>query len=267
MKVYLTEDVAQLILQSKEEEVEVTLDLGKTSARVGRKILLKMPLEKVTGDFIYLWDGRELFKIAIAAEHYYKLRMLKGAPVLEIDGVRMQILHGFSSPLVHPKKMAHKLGIAEGESVLDTCTGLGYAAIAAAEKGAHVKTVENDANVVEIAKANPWSRALFENKGIEAQNGDVFETVKTFEQESFDKIMHDPPRFSKGGGLYSEEFYRQLLRVAKKGARLFHYVGNPGRGKGRRLWKEIAQRLEKAGWKHISHDAGLQGLFAEKKHI
>ncbi len=85
MKAYLTRETAEKILANQEEIMRISLDLGRTSERVKRKELLKIPLDKVEEGFVYLWNGRHLFKVAIAAEHYYKLSMRNGVSMLEID--------------------------------------------------------------------------------------------------------------------------------------------------------------------------------------
>lgn len=112
--------------------------------------------------------------------------------------------------------------------VLDTCMGLGYTAIAASKLAGFVITCEKDENVIEIAKLNPWSEGLFNNKKISILKTDVSEEIKVFKSNMFDAIIHDPPRLSLASELYSSEFYRQLFRVLNDGGRLYHYTGNPG---------------------------------------
>ncbi|MDQ6660672.1 MAG: spermine synthase, partial [Chloroflexota bacterium] len=78
----------------------------------------------------------------------------------------------------------------------------------------------------EIARLNPWSQGLFNNPKIQQIMGDTFEVVQGFEDESFSRIIHDPPVFSLAGELYSGAFYQQLYRILKRGGRLFHYIGD-----------------------------------------
>ena len=56
--------------------------------------------------------------------------------------------------------------------------------------------------------------------------------------------------------MYGIEFYSDLIRVMKKGGVLFHYVGSVGKGKGRRIDKEVSARLKEAGFKKIRYIAG-----------
>lgn len=262
--IYLTESLAKEVLTGKRDEIEVSLDLGRSRKKVKRKLLLGIQLEKVSGDFVYLWDGKALFKAAIARKHYYRLRMMSGFPVLEIDGLRMQLVKEFKNPMEYSKLVALKLGIGPGQKVLDTCAGLGYTAIAAAAKGAEVETFEKDPNVIEIAKINPWSAELFADKRIKFHEGDAFSGIRQMAGKRFDRILHDPPRFSLAEELYSPGFYRELFRVAAEGARLFHYVGSIGKMRGRHFENGVAERLAEAGWKKIRRDVKLQGLFALK---
>jgi len=104
--------------------------------------------------------------------------------------------------------------------VLDTATGLGYTAIEAARTAEHVITIELDPAALEMARANPWSQALFTAPNIKQRIGDAFDVVETLKDETFHRIIHDPPAFSLAGHLYSTDFYRELYRVLRPGRRL-----------------------------------------------
>jgi len=190
--------------------------------------------------------------IAFYDERYYKLEPIKNsAPTLEIDGIRMHRTK-MLSPLEDAENKIILAGIQTNDEVLDICTGLGYTAISAMDVGARVTTIEKDPNVIEIAKYNPYSRILFEGRGkneIKLIMNDASKEVKSFDDESFDVILHDPPRFSLAGELYSEEFYRNLYRILRKGGRLLHYVGNPGsKYRGKDFVKGVQNRLMNAGF-------------------
>jgi predicted methyltransferase len=131
--------------------------------------------------------------------------------------------------------------------VLDTTTGLGYTAIQASDTADEV--IELDPAVLEIARLNPWSRALFNRPNITQMVGDSFEVIETFEDHTFTRIIHDPPTFSLAGELYSEAFYGQLFRVLKRGGRMFHYIGDLDSQHGRRVSKGAIQRLKVVGFR------------------
>jgi uncharacterized protein len=149
-------------------------------------------------------------------------------------------------------------------SVLDTATGLGYTAIEAAKTAEQVITIELDPGAQEIARLNPWSRDLFNNPKIKQIMGDAFEVVATFEDNSFERIIHDPPVFSLAGELYSGTFYRQLYRVLKRGGRLFHYIGNLESKSSGTVTKGALKRLQEAGFTRVVRKPEAFGVVAYK---
>lgn len=148
--------------------------------------------------------------------------------------------------------------------VLDTATGLGYTAIAAARTAEQVITIELDPGAQAIARLNPWSRDLFDNPRIKQLMGDAFDVVPTFADESFDRIIHDPPVFSLAGELYSSVFYRQLYRVLRRGGRLFHYIGNLESKSSGTVARGALKRLQEAGFTRVVRKPEAFGVVAYK---
>jgi predicted methyltransferase len=148
--------------------------------------------------------------------------------------------------------------------VLDTTTGLGYTAIEASKTASEVITVELDPAVLEIARLNPWSRALFDSPNITQLVGDSAEVVHEFHDGYFTRVIHDPPTFSLAGELYSQAFYRQLYRVLKRGGRLFHYIGDLDSKLGSRVMKGAVRRLQDAGFQTVRRVPAAFGLAAYK---
>lgn len=148
--------------------------------------------------------------------------------------------------------------------VLDTTTGLGYTAIEAAKTARHVTTIEIDQTVLDVARLNPWSQALFNQPRITQLLGDSYEVVENMADEQFDLIVHDPPSLSLAGELYSGEFYCRLYRILLPGGRLFHYLGNPASKQGRTVTHGAIRRLKAAGFTRLIDKPAAFGVVAHK---
>ncbi len=266
-------------LKSGKNRVAITLDIGKTRIEASIRgshletswvsIPLSMLLEaEVKPDTVYMvtQEGlKPLVRYDDTTSSFYKLRHvgLGKAPTLEINGIHMHRIHG-TDPWSDTLAKVRALGKLNRAVVLDTCTGLGYTAIAAARRGASlVITVEKDPNVIELASYNPWSADL-ELNNVVTLLGDSTEVVKHFEDETFTHIIHDPPRFNVAGELYSEEYYRELYRVLKRGGKLFHYTGEPGKHSNISILKGVKNRLIAAGFDRVSWVPEAQGFIAIK---
>jgi len=204
----------------------------------------------------------EVVPIEIRDSYYYKLMLPEGTkyPTLEINGIHMHRIKDVD-PMSDTIAKVRTLGKISGMKVLDTCTGLGYTAILAYRKGATVMTIEKDPNVLSLAEVNPWSHDL---EKIIIVLADSSKIVKKLPSSYFDAVIHDPPRFSLAGELYSQEFYFELSRVLRKGGKLYHYTGMPhAKYRGKSTVKGISNRLSKAGFK-VKYDKRAQGFIAVK---
>ena len=184
-----------------------------------------------------------------------------GAPTMMAAGFPMHRIKGID-PMRDTELKVKAISPVFGEA-LDTCTGLGYTAIAMARTASKVMTIELDPAVHEICRRNPWSQELFTNPRIERVIGDAFEVVAGMPDESFARIVHDPPTMQLAGELYSGEMYRNLYRVLKRGGRMFHYVGDLNSAFGRSVAKGAARRLEEAGFR-VTRRQEAFGLAAVK---
>ena len=94
--------------------------------------------------------------------------------------------------------------------------------------------------------------------------GDVYDEIETFQDQAFDRIIHDPPAFNLAGDLYSGAFYRELFRVLRRRGRLFHYIGDLESKSGRVVSRGAVRRLQEAGFTRIVRRPEALGLVAYK---
>ncbi len=263
--------------QKRQNSVETSPDLGLSKVMVaitpegvvfpGGERAGWQNLEKIRKSEVncFLVEDNTVKSIQVFSEYTNRVCSLmptKGAPSMLIAGFVMHRIKDIDPMQDTLKKIASITPVVG--RVLDTATGLGYTAIEAAKTAEQVVTIELDPGAQEIARLNPWSQALFDNPKIVQIMGDAYEVVQTFEDESFARIIHDPPTFSLAGDLYSGAFYRQLYRILKRGGRLFHYIGDPNSKASGGVTKGALRRLQEAGFARVVRRPGAFGVVAYK---
>ncbi len=246
-------------------EAEVSFDLELSTIRVKLEgSTVKLPagalnfhaLPEIKPGEVWILEGNLLRKACCFANgKFYKLVDVgQGAPTLEISGIHMHRVKDVD-PWRDAADKVGKAGVRDGTRVLDVGTGLGYTAIWSMKRGGEVLTIEVDRNVLEMAEENPWSRELC-SANISIVLGDAAEVVYQLDEEAFDVILNDPPRFALAGELYSLGFYRQLFRLLKPRGRLYHYVGEPGRSRRKRVLSGVIRRLREVGFERCAVGKG-----------
>ena len=177
-----------------------------------------------------------------------------------VSGIPMHRVKG-TTPDRDTQEKLKSAGIPQGVA-LDTCTGLGYTAIAAARTASQVLTIELEPAVLQLARLNPWSAQLFNNPRIEQRLGDSSQILEQLAEGAFSWVLHDPPALALAGDLYGIEFYRQLFRLLRPGGRLFHYIGDPNSSSGARVTRGVVQRLSQVGFHHIQRRPQAFGVVA-----
>ncbi|CAM9531443.1 unnamed protein product [Chrysoparadoxa australica] len=152
--------------------------------------------------------------------------------------------------------------------VLDTCTGLGYTAIAASKLPGvtEVTTVELDDVSLTMCSHNPWSLDLFESEKISSLQGDCCKVVHSFPSGYFSAVIHDPPAraLCKTTDMYGQGFYEELYRVCKPNGTIFHYIGNSESKEAGRLFRGVMDRLGQAGFVGLKRDKDAFGVVGVK---
>lgn len=272
----LTRPTAQALLAARDAgtgEWSGSLDLGRSNGHVSLEPDAwqwrdqRYPYPPTLKDrTIYYWDDDEFAPVSRYAGSLIKLVPTEwGAPTFEIDGIKM-LPTAKESPVADARR---KVALVEphGKVVLDTCGGLGYFAACCLEAGAaRIHSFEKNADVLWLRTLNPWSPdpdAPASGGRLQLAHADVSQAIAQIADASVDALLHDPPRFGIAGELYSQAFYDQLARVLRKGGRLFHYTGSPNKlTSGRDVPREVAKRLEKAGFKA---QLALDGVLATRR--
>ena len=213
---------------------------------------------------IYWWEGEGFEPVSRYAGSLIKLVPTEwDAPTFEIDGIKM-LPTSKESPIDDARRKVALVQPA-GKRVLDTCGGLGYFAACCLDAGvASIRSFEKNEDVLWLRTLNPWSPDPEASDGrLQLAHGDVSHAIETLPDAGFDAVLHDPPRFGIAGELYSQVFYDQLARVLVRGGRLFHYTGSPNKlTSGRDVPREVAKRLEKAGFRA---ELALDGVLASRR--
>lgn len=262
-------------IQRRKNQIEISVDLNQSTqmfplnessilfdAENSLSIDQLQTIEKKENRVFKLQQGH-LKILEYWSEGYYKLVPTSGAPTVEINGVKMHRSKEID-PFIDAKEKAQEV-VKVNDCVLDTCSGLGYTAIWAVRLGASdVTTIEFNETMLKIRSDNPWSSEFFLPK-IKLLEGDAGAIIKKLKSESFDSVLHDPPRLSMAGHLYGDEFYSELYRILKKNGRLFHYTGNPHRARhGNTFLLNVAKRLKTAGFRRVIPKEHLLGVKAVK---
>jgi predicted methyltransferase len=270
----VTLDVHDALLRARKQgktSVECSLDLGRSRTTVlvhaddwgldgERYPYLELCKERT----IYFWEGAAFQPVARYSGGLIKLVPTEwGPPTFEIDGIKM-----LPTARVSPYEDARrKVQLVEprGKKILDTCGGLGYFASWCLREGAReVRSYEKNPDVLWLRSLNPWSPEAGEHDArLTLENADIAQRIADLATESFDAVLHDPPRFGIAGELYSQAFYDELARVLRRGGRLFHYTGTPNKlTSGRDVPNEVAVRLRRAGF---ATELRLDGVLATKQ--
>lgn len=235
-------------------QVDVTLDAH--GIRAASSLTLAWPsLEQVaaTDSVCFAIDDGSVSPLRVfseAADRTFQLWPTPTSPALLISGFLMHRIRDVA-PDEGAARMVRALGKLHGR-VLDTTTGLGYAAIAAARSATEVVTIEVEPTVRELARENPWSRELFESPKLKLLDGDSSQLVPSLEPGSFSAIIHDPPAINLAGELYSGAFYGALLRALTRNGKLFHYIGDANSASGGRTTRGVVKRLQDAGFSRVT---------------
>ena len=258
-------------MRAGKTQVETSLDLGLGTAVLpltpthitlpDEQILTAAQLEDMLANELacYRVENSDIEKIQYFSEtlnRYYSLMPTIGAPTMLISGLSM---HRIKDTLEKIKAVVPVTG-----RVLDTTMGLGYTAIAAAKTAEHVTTIELDPTVTEVCRSNPWSQDLFTRPNITRLIGDAFDRIEEFDDESFSRIIHDPPMFKLAGHLYSADFYHELHRALKAKGRVFHYIGDPKSKTGGTVTRGVVRRLHEVGFRSVKPWPRAFGVIAYK---
>ncbi len=247
-------------------QTHVALDANGVALPDGQRLSWEV-IERIAGDenscfLVRESAARKIQSFSQETQRYYSLYPTALAPTMLLSGLPMHRIKDTDPH--HDTLLKIKAASLTRGKTLDTCTGLGYTAIEAANVADEVITIELDPAAQEVARLNPWSQALFANPKIKQIIGDSAEEVERFDAATFSRIIHDPPMFSLGGELYAGAFYAELHRILKPGGKLFHYIGDLHSVSGARVSRGAMERLKRAGFRNVTPRPEAFGLVASK---
>lgn len=273
----LTKHEAEKIKESL-GKTKITLDLGKSLTEVDVKessviidyndqvneLTLKA-LDKIKSNKIYYLENNQIHLLAFFSEitnYYYQLVPSNDWPTFLISSTPM---HRYTK-MSPAQQVANKMKLIKPQGmVLETCCGLGYAAIAEARKAKKVITFEIDKNSLRMCELNPFSQDLFKLTNIKIIQQDVVKGIKQFQDCFFDRIHHDPPKHKYAPLLYSREFYKDMYRVLKDDGIMFHYLYPIHTPHGKQFHDNTKLRLEEAGFIVDKFNEDACGVVCKKK--
>ncbi|MDO8642850.1 MAG: SAM-dependent methyltransferase [Candidatus Woesearchaeota archaeon] len=273
MVLVITKKIADTIAAAK-EEITVSLDLGKsqTTIQISRTVVdiagQKIPqndFKNLKEHFLYALEDNQVKRIAFFSDEtqtYYKLVPTTDWPTFTLSSTPMH-RSTHISPKEDTKRKMKLIDPIKG-IVLDTCGGAGYTAIWAARFADEVHTFEKDSNVLRLAEYNPYSQELFTNKKIQVHEEDISSGIRSFKNNFFQRIVHDPPTFTRAPELYHPLFYEQLYRVLVPHGILYHYAPMPDKTKGKQFYLSILNHLKEAGFRNVEYHEDASGIRAVK---
>jgi len=255
LSVISTDELRRISESIKEglNELEVSLDLGlsKKKIRLEEKgffvdnNLIEIPKIRIGDKSCYLIKGKKLRKVQFFSQEIYKLIPTKHRPILQISGTSM-----------HKKEFVERINKDKLKGiVLDSGTGLGYSAITASKTADSVITIENDENVIKIARLNPYSMGLFENKNIRLIMGNLTEEIKKFKDSEFNFIILDFGNKKSFGEVFSLENYKEAYRILRNNGKLYNYLPKHQIKRGRDFISEVSRRIKEAGFSKIEKNS------------
>lgn len=268
--------VALLLKENLPSIMPLSMDLGLSTVQANRvssgwrlpngEIITIPQIQVINEDknSCFLFSEGQIRKVEAFSEttyRYYTLMPTSKAPTMLISGIPMHRIKN-TTPVEDTDRKIKALGKPFGK-ILDTSTGLGYTAIEAAKTAASVITIEFDPVVLDICRVNPWSRELFTNPKIHKIIGDSASIVESFDDGTFNAIIHDPPTFQIAGDLYAQSLYQTFYRILKDRGRLFHYIGNPDSRSGATVGRGVVERLEAVGFT-VQPKGSAFGVLAKK---
>jgi len=156
------------------------------------------------------------------------------------------------------KKFIEPCNIRSGMKILDICFGIGYNSLMAIHKTKELDIIgiEKDENILQktlevevpeklqkdyefIKAAVEQGELIINDLRINLIVGDALDIIENLEDNQFDAVFLDPFSPKKNPELWTENFFKQIYRVMKKGAKLATYS----------CARAVRDNLQKAGFK------------------
>jgi len=244
-KIYVASQVGKESIFIKNYEKDRKLQVKIYNDRIlveNKEIPLKDILWLLNSRSVVMVDDKDIYDLTLYSNtgKFYRIVCCGDLDMFNLD-VSGSLLYSKNMPI---KDIINKIydECKDFNKILVFGSKLGYYSIELS-KNANVLTVEEDKNILEIMKYNPFSREFFDNK-LPFRIDSIYNIERL---GSFDCVIYCPPPYSNSSRYYySSPVLKRLKRICKK--KLLLDIERPMKGNFSKVIINLRSKLENLGY-------------------